>query len=97
MAKQQRKNPKETPMQAVLAAMPKTIPSGGETAHHKTFRKVYDRILTRSGLAAVFRKQGHLYAADDRWLTQAYEAAHKLVFGRPMTVSEKYALHGDKA
>ena len=87
-------------MEAVLEAWPKRSTgrpqSSASTAvkDNALFKKIYDRVLTRSGLAKVFKRQGYLAASDERWLEKVYELAHRMAFGREMNVSEKYALYG---
>lgn len=89
--KTQRKNPKQKPLEAVLAAYPKRSALTG----HALFRKIYDAVLTRSGLAAAYKRQGWLYADDEHWLDKAYEATYRIAHGREMDVAAKYALYGE--
>ena len=77
----QRKHPKETPMQAVLRALPKTW---GKTRSGRTVNphgQIHDKVLDRSGLAKVFRKQGFLFANDEHWLDRAYDIGQRLAAG----------------
>lgn len=62
-ARIQRRRPRETPIAAVKACLPK------RHGHHG---KIHDCILKRSGLAKVYKRQGYLFANDERWLDRAY-------------------------
>src|SRR4029077_16862621 len=78
MAKIQRKRPRETPLQAVIASLPKRHGYSASGVPVHIHGQIHDRVLERSGLGKIFKKQGFLYANDEKWLDQAYDIGKRL-------------------
>lgn len=74
----QRKRPKETPLQAVIASLPKRHGYSARGIPVHVHGQIHDRVLERSGLGKIFKRQGFLYANDEKWLDKAYDLGRRL-------------------